>query len=377
MRVLVIHNRYRAPGGEERAVAEQVAMLRRHGHTVALLERTSDGLGRARAGAALLAGGLDSERVAAAVRALGAEVVHAHNLHPLLGWRALAAARAAGARTVLQLHNFRLFCAIGVAFRAGEPCFACRAGWMLPGLVHRCRGSFPEAATYAVGLARQRPRLLAAADRFVALSHAHGVQLQRLGLPAGRVEVVCNFLPSSAFACDSAAQAGRFALCSGRLVAEKGFDTAIGAAARAGVPLVIAGSGPDEARLRALARGASVRFSGWVDQRELARLRRQAAVVLVPSRCWEACPYALLEACAAGVPVLVSNRGSLPELAPPGAVVAADDARTWAQALGALWREPERRREQGRRALAHARERFGEERHHAALMGAYRAALAA
>ena len=70
---------------------------------------------------------------------------------PLIGPRGLAAARAAGARVVLHLHNVRLFCAIGVASRDGGPCFRCRGRLTLPGLVLNCRGSLPEAAAYAAG----------------------------------------------------------------------------------------------------------------------------------------------------------------------------------------------------------------------------------
>src|ERR1700733_10679638 len=126
MRVLLLHNRYRMEGGEERAVGEIAALLRRHGHDVQTLERSSEGTGDLTAAAGMIAGGLDSDEVAAAVRELDAEVVHAHNLHPLLGWRALAAARDAGARTVMHLHNFRLFCAIAIGYRDGAPCFRCR-----------------------------------------------------------------------------------------------------------------------------------------------------------------------------------------------------------------------------------------------------------
>ena len=50
------------------------------------------------------------------MRRTGARVVHAHNVQPTFGWRALAAARAAGARVVLHLHNYRLVCAVGTCF---------------------------------------------------------------------------------------------------------------------------------------------------------------------------------------------------------------------------------------------------------------------
>ena len=119
-RVLVLHNRYRVLGGEERAVDLHLAALVAAGVKHRALMRDSGQIGHARAAAGLLRGGAEPEEVARATRELGATVVHAHNLQPLLGPRALRAGRDAGARTVLHLHNFRLFCAIGVAFRVAS-----------------------------------------------------------------------------------------------------------------------------------------------------------------------------------------------------------------------------------------------------------------
>ena len=241
MVVLLLHNRYRTTGGEERAVAQIAALLRRRGHGVEVLERSSADVGRAKAAAGLLAGGLDPDAVGRAVRRMGAEVVHAHNVHPTLGWRALAAAQDAGARTLLHLHNFRLFCAIGVAYRDGAPCFRCRGAGTLPGVRLRCRGSLPEAVVYAAALRRQQPRLYEHVDQFVAVSEATARRLRDLGLPPSLTATLPNFMPKDAFVAESHAGAGEFALAAGRLTEEKGFDTAITAARAAGVPLVIAG----------------------------------------------------------------------------------------------------------------------------------------
>lgn len=373
MRVLIVHNRYRAEGGEERAVGDTRSLLARHGHRVELLERASAGSTRAGAARALLNGGSNPGEVGAAVRRLRADVLHAHNLHPLFGWRALAEARAAGARTVLHLHNFRLFCAIGIAYRDGAVCFRCHDRNTVPGLLHRCRGSLGEAAVYAIALHRQQPRLLEHADVVVVVSEAHGARLRELGLPhEADVRTLPNFVPADGWAAATAAGAGEYALASGRLVEEKGFDTAIAAARRVGVPLVIAGAGPDEVRLRELAAGADVRFTGWLAGEELARVRAGAAVVVVPSRCEESSGYAALDALAAGVPTLVSDLGALSELVDPAHVLPPRNVDAWAVALAALWSVPEARRRAGEAALAAARERFGEERYLEGLLAVYR-----
>jgi len=372
MRVLLLHNRYRAEGGEERSVEEIARLLQERGHTAEVLERSSGDLGRARAAASLWHGGLEEEAVTRAVRSLRADVVHAHNVHPRFGWRALAAGRSAGARVVLHLHNFRLFCAIGVAYRDGAPCFRCHHGYTRPGLRLRCRGSVPEAAAYAAGLHRQLPQLIGCADRLVTVSEATLRRLVALGVPAGQIVSLPNFVPAAAFANRSRADQGRHALVAGRLVPEKGFDTAVLACRAAGVPLVVAGEGSDELRLRQLADGAEVRFAGMLAREELARIRADAALVLAPSRSDDACPYAVVEALAAGVPVLASNRGGLPELAGAAGTLPADDVAAWTRAVARAWSDPARRLARGEAALAHARERYHPDVYYKGLMGVYR-----
>jgi glycosyltransferase involved in cell wall biosynthesis len=375
MVILLLHNRYRERGGEERSVAEQAALLRARGHRVEVLEPASETLtgpgGQVRAARALLRGGECEQQVSAVVRGLGVDVVHAHNLHPLLGARALHAARVAGARTVLQLHNFRLVCAIGVAYRDGAVCHRCRGRNTLPGVRLRCRGGLAESVVYAAGLARQQPRILAATDRFITLSEATRARLGALGLPLERADVISNPLPERVFREASDAHVGRYALCVGRLVPEKGFDIAIAAARGAGVPLRIVGAGPDAARLRELAGDADVELLGRLEPAELEHVRNGAAVQLAPSSCEEQSPYAVLEAMAAGVPVLVSELGGLPELAGAEASLPPRDAAAWTRSLAALWGDPEERRRRGEDGRARAWARAAPERVHEALMGVY------
>ena len=377
MRVLVLHNRYRVTGGEERAVELHAAALAAAGVEHRVLARDSAEAGRGRAAAALLRGGEDPGEVARAVAELGADVVHCHNMQPLFGPRALAAAREAGARVVLHLHNFRLFCAIGVAFRDGAPCFRCRGGNTIPGLALNCRGSVAEAAVYATALARRLPQVVAVVDRFVAPSAWAAGQLVRLGLPAERVTALPHYLPADEVAPASAAHEGEYALAAGRLAPEKGLEAAIDAAAEAGVPLRIAGDGPLAGALerRARERGAPVRLLGRVEADELRRLRRGAALFVAPTRGSETFGLAALEAMGAGLPVVAARAGALPELVGEERCVPRDDTAALAAAMRALWEDPDRRRAEGEALLARARERFSRERFTGDLLALYEGVL--
>jgi glycosyltransferase involved in cell wall biosynthesis len=336
--VLFLHNRYRTTGGEERTVEDLMWLVReRLAEPAELLARDSANLGRGRAAVGLLRGGLQPRDVARAVERTGARVVHAHNLHPTLGWRALAAARMAGARVVLHLHQYRLVCAVGVCFTRGAECTRCHGRDTLPGVRLRCRGSLPEAAAYGASLALWQRRLVEQADALIVASTFARERLRALGapLPWERVRVLAPPVWETAADCRRA-EPGTYALVVSRLAPEKGVDVAIDACRMAGISLVVAGEGPEQAALRERARSGEVRFVGRVDDRELTELRAGAAIALAPSRSAETFGLAVAEAMAARLPVAASRVGALPELVAPEGLVPAGDAGALARAIARL-----------------------------------------
>lgn len=361
--ILFLHNRYRTTGGEERVVEDLRWLVREHmGEDAELLDRDSAVLGRSRAAVAMLRGGLAPDDVAKAVRLTGARVVHAHNVNPAFGWRGLAAAREAGARVVLHLHNYRLVCAVGTCFNSrGEDCARCQGRDTWPGVRLNCRGTGPEAAVYGAALAAWQPRLAGQVDAFVVPSAAAADRLTQLGAPVGTPHVVPHVV--RAFAERSAAAEGEHVLVAGRVAVEKGVEVAIAACEAAGLPLVVAGDGPLLEPLRAAHPG--VRFAGRVSETELSELRARAALAAVPSRSAETFGLAAAEAMAAGVPVVASRIGALPELVetvvPPGDAGALGEAATRLYGDAAA----------GERGLAAVRERCAPEAVAAALATVY------
>jgi glycosyltransferase involved in cell wall biosynthesis len=397
--VLFLHNRYRAPGGEERVVDDLMWLVReRIGETAELLARDSSRGGRNRAAAGLLRGGLDPGEVGDAVRRTGARVVHAHNIHPTFGWRALAAARAAGARVVLHLHQYRLVCAVGVCFTDGEECTRCHGRNTLPGVLRNCRGDRTEALVYGAGLALWQRRVVEQADAVIVPSEFARERLRELGAPLSweRVHVLAppvraleQGVPTArrspaGHLGHSAAERppGGYALVVARMSPEKGIDVAIEACRRVGIPLVVAGAGLDgaipaagvgsrvAAGLDGDGAGASshtavgpnddlagpgvdhdgVRFVGRVEDARLAELRAGATLAVVPSRSAETFGLAAAEAMAAGVPVAGSRVGALPELLEEQAMAPPGDARALAEAIQRVRGDPD--------AGARARERI-------------------
>ena len=350
--ILFLHHRYRTAGGEESAVEDLIWLVReRLGEDAELLTRDSSAVSRARAAAGLLRGGLAPDEVAQAVRRTKARIVHAHNLHPTLGWRSLAAARAAGAAVVLHLHQYRLVCATGVGFRNGAECTSCHGRNTVPGLLHNCRGSRSEAATYAAALALWQRRLADHADAVVVPSRFARERLAEIGAPVGEARVVAHVI--RAFAPASVRTPDGHALLAARLVAEKGIEVAITACRLAGIQLVIAGEGPERARLDVGAAG--VRFVGRVGAAELAELRAGAAVALAPSLFAETFGLAAAEAMAAGLPVAASRIGALSEVVPEEWLSAPGDATALAATVGRLRAQAVADSAAGEVAIARAR----------------------
>ncbi len=357
MPVLVLHMRYRTTGGEERAVDDLTWLAGVHlGEQVQTMTQDSAQLGRLGAAQGILRGGLAPDEVATAVRLTGADVVHAHNLLPAFGWRALAAAQAAGAATVLHLHNYRLVCAVGTCVDpAGRDCTDCQGRNTLPGLRKGCRGSRAEGTVYAAGLAAGQRRTVAHADVVVVPSQAAADRLRELDAPVGEVHVVPHVvrgLDRDPLTHDPDGPA----LVASRLAPEKGVDVAIAACAKAGVGLVVAGDGPDrtalEHRVRALdlellhgpagppPMPGQVRFTGRLDHDRLTALRATASVELIPSRAHETFGLAAIEALAAGLPVVASAVGALAALPAPVRLVPPGNADALAVALKAARERP-------------------------------------
>jgi glycosyltransferase involved in cell wall biosynthesis len=203
-------------------------------------------------------------------------------------------------------------------------------------------------------------------------SYAAG-QAALLGVPADRLEVLPHYLPAEAFAEHSRAGEGSYALVVSRLSPEKGIDSAIEAAALTGIPLRIAGEGPAALELaeRAQLSGAAVEFLGRLDRPSLARELAGAAMLLMPSRYHEFAPYSALESMAAGVPVVASALGGLPELLGAERCVPPGDPVPLAARMAALWESPQLRRTEGDELIARARAGHSEERYVSVLLDVY------
>ena len=284
------------------------------------------------------------------------DVVHFHNLWPLLTPSALRVARRHGAAVVLTTHNYRFACPGGTLLRSGEIHETCIEGSSLACSLRNPRGALSESVAYGFALeVHRRFGLLEKwVDAFIAPSAFVGRMLVRSGLPQTRVHVIPSGVPFF----EQVGEPRQYAIYAGRLSHEKGLRTLLEAALLAtDVPIAVAGGGP----LASEVADGPVTYLGKLDQPSLVKALQRAAFAIVPSECYEVLGLAALEAFAVGKPVIATPLGGLSEIVRDGVtglVVPPRSPRALARAMHTLWDRPDFTAELGARALRRARSRF-------------------
>ena len=381
MRILVAHNQYHYRGGEDTVVDAEVALLRRNGHQVEVYRRDNAELAQMSApqtAQATLWSHRTLQDLARIVEGFAPDLVHAHNIFPLISPSLYAGARRHRLPVVQTLHNFRLVCPQAMLVRRGRSCMDCVGHLPWRGVAHRCyRQSFLQSAAVAAMLMMHRLRRTWQRDvtRYIALNQMCRDIFSAGGLPLSKLVIKPNFVVAHGQP-DWQQRAG--GLFIGRLSDEKGLHVLIQAMQQ--LPdrrIAVYGKGPLQDQVMS---APGLDYRGFQTPDVLARRMHAAAYLVMPSTGVESFGLVAVEAFACGTPVIASRQGGLLELVvhgKTGLLVTPGDANELAQAIAFAESHPDRMRAMGRAAwhayLAH----YTPERNYAQLMRIYRQAMAA
>jgi glycosyltransferase involved in cell wall biosynthesis len=379
VKILLVHNAYRFRGGEDAVVESETKLLRDAGHEVIEYRRHSDeirDIGYLRTVADTVWSRQTRAELQKVIHTQRPDLLHAHNTFPLISPSAFWSAADARLPVVLTLHNFRLLCPQAMLLRDGRVCQDCvgRVPWRA--VVHGCyRDSRSTTAVLSTMLVAHRAlgTWQTKVDRFIALNEFCRDKFIEGGLPADRIVVKPNFVLPNPLP-DVPREHLLFV---GRLSAEKGVDVLARAASgfQHGT-LRVVGTGPHDKALLACP-GASM--LGFQDPAGVRREMRQALALVFPSLWFETFGLVMVEAFAAGTPVIASRLGAALSLVrdgetgllvEPGNV---DDLRTKMQ-----WalEHPQQMAEMGRRARDFYLSRFTPEQNLSQLLAVYQDAMA-
>jgi glycosyltransferase involved in cell wall biosynthesis len=382
-RVLVAHCAYQHRGGEDAVVEAETALLRGHGHTVATYLRDNADVA-ALSSAALAAQTLWSRRaareLAAEIDRFRPDVIHVHNTLPLISPAAYWVAARARVPVVQTLHNFRPLCLNGLFLRAGAVCEDCVGRLPWRGAAHGCyRGSRAASGVLAatVGLHRAIGTYHRKVSRYIALNDFCRDRFIAGGLPAERIAVKPNFVDAPP---PPAGPRAGF-LFVGRLSVEKGIATLAQAARMAsveasGAVLRVAGDGPAAAMLDG---APGVTRLGALPPHVVRGEMERAAALVVPSVWYENFPRTIVEAFAAGLPVIASRIGALASIVShgdTGLLFEPGNAHDLARTLADAAARPQELAAMGQRARARYEAEFSADVNYRALVDIYGEAAA-
>lgn len=385
VKILLSHNAYQQPGGEDAVFVAEAQLLAAKGHRILRYERHNDELNRLDVVDSISASintvwsSTSYHTLLAFLERDKPDVAHFHNTFPLISPSAYYACADAGVPVVQTLHNYRLVCPAATFLRDGSVCESClgrSVPW--PGVAHACyRSSRSASAVVSAMLTVHRVKKTwnTKVDAYIALSEFARAKFIQGGLPPEKIRVKANFVSDPG----AKSSAGDYAFYAGRLSEEKGLRILLSAWTRLNptVPLHIAGDGPlhDEAVSEVESkRLKQVNFLGRVSAEEVLRWMRSARFLIAPSVCFENFPLSIAEAFACGVPVIASRLGAMQEIIEDGRTglhFAAGDAEDLAAKIKWAWSHPEAMSEMGRVARKEYEAKYSPDQNYAALMDIY------
>jgi len=326
MKMLLIHNRYRSRGGEDRNVEQIKELLEEKGHSIILymldnLEITGFPFWQKAVLPLEIIFSLKSYRqVINLIKSKRPDIVHIHNVFPLISPSIYYALKKMKIPVVQTVHNYRFLCPNGLFLNNyGKVCERCKNGNFFNAILRKCyRNSYLQTSGMAVTLYLHRKlrTFTNKIDVFISPSKFLKKKLIEGGMPEKKIVVKPHFVkcgeirPSYEF--------DNYTVYMGRLSREKGLFTLFRAwKGIPGLTLKIIGEGPLRDELENFAgqeKISNVEFLGFIGGPKRFDFLKKAMFMVLPSECYESFPYAIIESFACGTPVIASRIGGLQEL---------------------------------------------------------------
>lgn len=322
-KVLIVHNYYQIPGGEDTVVANEKKMLEDHGHEVVLYTRhnselkTLSKLQKILLPISTVFNFQTYREVKKIIKEQKIEIVHVHNTLNLVSPSVYYAAFACHVPVVQTVHNFRLLCPGATFFRDGHVCEDCLSNGMVCAVKHKCyRGSTVQ--TLACVLSTWFHRMIGTYGKlnYICLTEFNKEKILNLKqIKAEKVFVKPNFVEEADEIVPYAKRENRF-IYVGRLEEIKGIDVLLKAWKLLGEEapeLLICGKGPleDWAKKYIEENGLSkIKLLGFVENKQVRKLIGESKALILPTQVYEGFPMTIAESFACGTPVIGSDLGN-------------------------------------------------------------------
>ena len=323
MNILIVHNHYQIPGGEDQVAAQEAELLRAHGHKVITYYRDNSELKDFSLGQKILLpfrtiyNPRTCREIRKCIRENKIDVVHVHNTLMLVSPAVYYAAKKEKVPVVQTIHNFRLLCPGATFYRDDQICEDCLKKGLGCALKHKCyRGSFAQTLCCVLSMKVHRATGIYKRLTYICLTEFNKKKLLGLkGLTPEQIFVKPNAVSAPEALMPELERQDRF-LFAARLEEMKGIRVLLEAwrlLGSNGPELLICGSGPLDEWSREFAadnKMTNVRFLGRLPNDQVRRLMATSRALILPTQWYEGFPMSIAESYSMGTPVLVSNLGN-------------------------------------------------------------------
>lgn len=264
------------------------------------------------------------KKISALIEKERPDIIHINLFHRVLTASIVDAARKYNVPVVFTMHDLNCFCPNHTMLDHGKICEACLHGNYLNCVRRVCfKDSRLKCLMAAIESEYNKlSGLYNKIDLFITPSEFYKKKMIESGLTKNKILCLRNFLPQNTSLPEKYVK-GSYYLYFGRLSKEKGIMSLLQAVhCMPNVHLEIAGTGPMEVELQNYVHNKCmeerVHFNGFLSGKALNRIVASAKCVVLASEWYENGPYSIMEAMAAGKPVIVSSKGGLPEIVQDG-----------------------------------------------------------
>ncbi len=383
MNIFLIHNEYATFSGEEAVIESTSRLLEERGHEVLRFIRSSAEIpnmhfGKIRAFFSSLYSFSSKKAIRRLLAKHKPDIVHVHNVFPLISPSVLGECCRAGVPVVMTAHNYRLACPNGLHMVDGQVCEKCRRGKEYWCVLRNCEGSLCKSIGYALRTytARKFRLFVDNVTMFAPLTEFHRNRLISEGIPPERITVIPNMVSVEHGV--KSYPLGEYVAFVGRVSPEKGIDTLMQAAKKCpDIPFRIAGS---YERMPYVVKEApkNCTFIGHLMRTKLEEFYRSARILVLPSIWYEGFPVILVEAMVYGKPVITSRIGGMPEIVDDritGLLFESGNSDDLAEKVRHLWNRSDLCRKMGQAGRKKAFREYSPEKYYERLMTVYEKAI--
>ena len=330
--ILIVHNYYQIPGGEDTVVANEKKMLEEHGHKVVLYSRNNSELkGMAKLQKLMLPlttvfNPRTYNDIKRLIKTEQIDIVHVHNTLNLISPAVYYAARTMKVPVVQTVHNFRLLCPGATLYRGEHICEDCVSKGLMCAVRHNCyRNSKLQTLACVISTKIHRMTGIYGKINYICLTEFNKEKLHELKqIKADKVFVKPNFVEAPMDEIVSYEKRDNQFIFAGRLDKLKGIDLLFEAWKQMGIAapkLVVCGNGPMEEWCRKFLAdhpNCNIEMRGLVSNKEAKKVIANSKVLILPTQWYEGFPMTIVEAFSSGVPVIVGDIGNVGSLIEDG-----------------------------------------------------------